>query len=78
MSIQAAVCSKPLKATFTAETAFLVPSERTRGVELVVGVGPDDAGAQLADQFENLAAFVRPHARAQAIGDVSPRARTLL
>jgi hypothetical protein len=52
------------------EAAFLVAAEWTRRVELVTGVRPDDAGAQLVDQLENLAAFVRPHARAQAVGDV--------
>src|ERR1051326_9189040 len=69
-SIQAAVCSKSLKTTFTAKSAFLVASEWTRRVEFVVGVGPDDAGAQFVHRLENLAALVRPDARAQAVRDV--------
>src|ERR1035437_9024050 len=66
-SIQTAIRRQALQSAFATEAAFLVAAERTRRVELVVGVGPDDAGAQLVDDLENLAAFVRPHARAQAV-----------
>src|ERR1051325_708839 len=69
-SIHPAIRRQSLQSPLATETAFLVAAERTRWVELVVGVRPDDAGAQLVDHLENLAALVRPHARAQAVGDV--------
>src|ERR1039457_1976022 len=65
--VQPAIRRQPLNPAFATETAFLVAAERTRRVELVVGVRPDDAGAQLVDNLENLAALVRPHAGAQAV-----------
>ena len=68
--IHPAIRRQPVQATLATEAAFLVAAERTRRVELVVGVRPDDAGAELVDHLENLAALVRPHARAQAVGDV--------
>jgi hypothetical protein len=41
-----------LQAALATETAFLVAAERTGRVELVVGVRPDDAGAQLVDHLK--------------------------
>ena len=43
------VRAEAVHAAFAAEAAFLVAAEGGGRVELVVGVGPDDAGAQLAD-----------------------------
>src|SRR6187402_1262222 len=68
--IQATIRRQSLQSALATEAAFLVAAERTRRVELVVGVRPDHAGAQLVDHLENLAALVRPHARAQAVGNV--------
>ena len=69
-SIQPAIRRQPVQTALATKAAFLVAAERTCRVELVVGVRPDDAGAQLVDHLENLAALVRPHARAQAVGNV--------
>ena len=69
-SIQPTISRQPLQPTFAAKPAFFVTAKRTCWIELVVGVRPDDAGAQLVDHLENLAALVRPHARAQAVGNV--------
>ena len=69
-SLHPAIRRQPLQSTLAAKSALFISPERTRRVELVVSVRPDDAGAQLVDHLENLAAFVRPHARAQAVGDV--------
>jgi len=56
--------------TFPPEAAFLVAAKRRRGIEFVVGVGPDYAGPEFVDDLENLAAFVGPDAGAQAVGRV--------
>jgi hypothetical protein len=63
---ESAVGGGSLQPTFTAKPAFLVAAKRTGRVEFVAVARPDDAGAQFVDRSENLAAFVRPDARAQA------------
>ena len=65
-----AIRRQPLQPTLAAEAAFFVAAEGAGGVELVVGVSPDDASAEFVDQLENLAAFVGPHAGAEAVGGV--------
>ena len=70
LSLHPTIRRQPLQSALAPEAAFLVAAERARRIELVVGVRPDNAGAQLVDHLENLAALVRPHARAQAVGDV--------
>src|SRR5690349_11436495 len=69
-SVQFAIRGEALNTAFTAETAFLVAAEGAGGIELVVSVGPDDAGAQLVHHLENLAAFVGPNAGAKSVGNV--------
>ena len=69
-SIQPTIRRQPLQSTLATEAAFLVAAEGTRRVEFVIGVRPDDAGAQFVHHLENFTAFVRPHARAQAVGNV--------
>ena len=56
-----------MPSAFAPESAFFVAAERTRRIEFVVGVRPDDAGAQFAHDLENLAAFVGPNAGAQSV-----------
>src|SRR5881392_4058235 len=56
-----------MPAAFAAETAFLIAAERTGGIEFVVGVRPDDAGAKFTHDLENLAAFIGPDASAQSV-----------
>src|SRR4051812_19399837 len=55
---------------FTSEPALLVSTEWTCGIELVVSIRPDHSGPQLVHDLENLAALIRPHAGAQAVGGV--------
>src|ERR1700722_4198914 len=69
-SIQFAISRKTLHAAFAAEAAFLVAAKGAGGIEFVVGVGPDDAGAEVVHHLENLAAFVGPDAGTQAIRSV--------
>src|ERR1044071_5845345 len=64
------VRGKALHAAFPSKPAFFVAAERARGIELVVGVGPNDAGAKFVGELENLAAFIRPNTSAQTIRDV--------
>src|SRR5436190_2903105 len=59
-----------MHAAFAPEAAFLVAAEWRRRIELVIRIRPNDACAQLRDHLENLAAFVRPYARAQAVRGV--------
>src|SRR5678816_483239 len=57
-------------AALAAEAALLVAAEWARGVELVVCVRPDHAGAKLRDYLKNLRAFVGPDAGAQTVRSV--------
>src|ERR1700721_381428 len=59
-----------LDAAFTAKATFFVTTERTCGIELIISVRPDNAGAELVHHLENLAAFVGPNARAQTIRSI--------
>ena len=52
---------------FAPKPAFLISAERTRRIEFVIGIRPDDAGPQFVDDLENLAAFVGPNAGAQTV-----------
>src|SRR5665213_287378 len=70
VSIQPAIRRQPVQPTLATETAFLVAAERTRRIKLVISIGPHHARTEFVHHFENLAALVRPHARAQAVGDV--------
>ena len=56
--------------TFTAKPTLFISAEGTGGIELVVGVCPDDAGPQLVHDLEDLAAFIGPDAGAQTIRSV--------
>ena len=68
--VDSAIRRQPLQSTFTPKPALFISTKRTCRVKLVVVVRPDDAGAQLVDHLEKLAAFVRPYPRAQVVGDV--------
>src|SRR5439155_23164262 len=48
------------------EATFLVAAKRAARIEFVISVRPNDAGPQFRGDFENLAAFLRPHPGAQA------------
>jgi hypothetical protein len=61
------VGQQPLLATLAAEAAFLIATERTGSIELVVSLGSDDTGAELRNECENVAAFVGPDAGAQSV-----------
>ncbi len=49
---------------FAAKTAFLVATEWAGGIKFVVGIRPNHARAQLVNDLENFAPFVRPDAGA--------------
>src|ERR1041385_979060 len=70
ISAQAEVGKQAVQAAFPAEPAFLVAAKRTRRVELVVGIGPDNSRPEFAHHFEDLAAFVSPDAGAQSVRNV--------
>ena len=59
-----------MHAAFSAEAAFFEAAEGAGGVELVVGVAPDDARLEFLCDFEHFAAFVGPDAGGEAIGRV--------
>src|SRR5207253_1217592 len=52
---------------FAAKAAFLVAPEWAGGIELVVGVRPNHAGAKLINDFENFTSLFRPNAGAQSV-----------
>ena len=52
------------------EAAFFVAAERTRRIEFVERVRPDDARADLPGHLENLRAFIGPHAAGQTVRSV--------
>src|SRR5688572_14756875 len=56
-----------MAAALAAEARLLVPAERRRRVEAVVGVRPDDARAQALCHGEDPRAFLRPHAGGEAV-----------
>src|SRR6478609_7989381 len=66
-STEAEIRQQTVPSTFTAKTAFLVAAERTGGIEFVVSVGPHYSGAELINDFENLAPFVGPDTGAQSV-----------
>src|SRR6185436_5245136 len=66
-SIEIHICGQALEAAFAADPALFVPAERRRGIELVVGVRPHDAGAQFARDLEYLGSFVGPDAGREAV-----------
>ena len=68
--IQIQVCEQSLQTPFASEPAFLVAAEGAGGIKFVERVRPNNTRAQLTDNLENLAAFVCPHAGAQAVGSV--------
>src|ERR1041384_6011512 len=59
-----------MPAAFPAHAALFVAAERAAGIELIEGVRPDHARFHAASDYENLCAFVRPHAATQTIGSV--------
>src|SRR6185436_4581717 len=66
-SRQTHIRSEPMHPTLASETRFLVPPERRGGIELVVRIRPDHAGAELRGHLQNARAFLRPHTRRQSI-----------
>ena len=48
-SIQPTIRRQPLQTALATEAAFLVAAERTRRIELVVGIRPNHAGSQLEE-----------------------------
>src|SRR5437870_5614100 len=56
-----------MQAALAAEAAFFISSKRASRIEFVVGVGPDNAGAEFVYDLENLTAFVGPDAGAQTV-----------
>ncbi len=66
------IAEQSLLTALAAEATFFVAAEGTGRIELVVGLGPDDAGTELRREFENFAAFVRPHAGTLRCESVTP------
>src|SRR5262245_57171526 len=64
------VVEEALAAAFAAEAALLVAAKGRRGVELVVSVGPDDAGLELDAHLEHAGALVGPDTGAEAVGRI--------
>ena len=58
---------KPALASYA---ALLVTAEWRSRIEFVIGICPDDSGAQLVGDFENLRTLVGPYSSAQTIRDV--------
>src|SRR5437868_8181041 len=56
-----------VQAAFAAEAGLAVTPERTRGIEAVVGVRPDDAGPEPLRHPEDARALLRPHAGGEAV-----------
>src|SRR5574341_2607327 len=69
-ALQLDVGGEALAAALAAEPGLLVAAERARGVELVEGVGPHNAGAQPAGQPQDAAALFGPDARREAVRGV--------
>src|SRR5919112_269532 len=68
---QAALATKwPVPAALAAVAGLLVAAEGRRRVELVEGVGPDDAGAELVRDLEDPRALLRPDAGGETEGRV--------
>src|SRR5271156_593827 len=61
-SIQFNIGEQTVQSAFAAHARLLVAAERAGWIEFVVGVGPNDAGADFAGDFEDFGAFVRPDA----------------
>src|SRR5439155_4202713 len=64
---QLQISEQSLQPTLPSEAAFFVTPKRAGGIEFIVSVGPNDARAELAHHFENLAAFIGPDPCAQPI-----------
>src|SRR5688500_4780495 len=69
-SVEVQVRQQSVKSALAAHAGFLVAAEGARWVELVVGVGPEDAGADFGGDLEDLGALVGPDAAGQSIGRV--------
>src|SRR5579864_7578439 len=62
IAVSVQVGREAVQAALAPEPRLLVTAERARGIEAVVGVGPDDAGAQALRHPEDAGALFRPHA----------------
>src|SRR5215469_13715972 len=72
------VRGQAVPAALPPEAGFLVPAERARGVEPVVGVGPHYAGPQPLGEPQDPAALVCPDPGGQAVRGVVGLADRLL
>src|SRR4030095_14024844 len=64
------VRAQTVHAALAAEAGLLVAAERRRGVELVERVRPDDAGAHLRGDLEDLGSLVGPDTGGEAVRNV--------